>query len=95
MSLRKKVTGAALSTVASETTSAALLAAKDSRNGVIIHNSDANPLYIKYGVTASATDFTERIPTNGSWEMPEPIYTGVIHGIWPTAGTGSAHITEL
>jgi hypothetical protein len=65
------------------------------RGGLIIYNSDANDLYIKYGATASMTDFTVKIPSGGYWEMPQPAYPGRIDGIWAADGSGSAHITEL
>lgn len=89
------VSTASLSAVASAATSATLLAANSNRKGVMIHNTDANALYVKYGATASATSFTALIAANGSWTMPDPIYQGVIDGIWASDGSGSAYITEL
>lgn len=88
-------TGAALSSVASLATSASLLANNSNRCGVILYNSDANALLVKYGTTASASSYTYRILTGQTWEMPNPIYTGPIDGIWESDGSGSAFITEL
>jgi hypothetical protein len=87
---------ATISSVPSQDTNINLLASNANRRGVIIHNSDAGPLFIKYGATATATtSYTYKIPTGEHWEMPGPIYTGAIDGIWTTSGSGSAVITEL
>ena len=83
------------STVASSTSSQQLVGSGGWRGGLIIYNSDANDLYLKYGATASTTDFTVKIPSGGYWEMPQPAYPGRIDGIWSGDGAGSAHITEL
>lgn len=88
--------GATLTSPASSASSTTLVAANVARLGLIIQNSDANALYLKYGATATADDYTVKIPGNdGYWEMPEPIYTGIIDGIWAADGTGSAYISEL
>lgn len=86
---------ATLSSLASAATSAQLLAANTSRKGVLIHNTDANALKIKYGTTASASSYSVNIPSNGYWEMPQPIYAGRIDAIWDADGAGSAYVTEL
>jgi hypothetical protein len=86
---------ATLSNVASQDTNINLLASAGTRRGVIIHNDDTGVLYVKYGSTASTTSYTVKIPVDGYWEMPGPIYTGAIDGIWVTSGSGSARITEL
>lgn len=90
------VSAATLSAVASAATSAQLLAANAARKGVLLCNTDANAVLLKYGTTASATSFTVRVPGgNGQWEMQQPIYTGRIDAIWEADGTGSAYVTEL
>lgn len=86
---------ATLSAVASLATTQQLLAANTGRKGVLIVNTDANTLRLKYGTTASASSFTVAIPSNGYWEMPTPTYAGRIDGIWDADGAGSAYITEL
>ncbi len=86
---------AALSNVASQDTNINLLASAATRRGVIIHNDDTGILFIKYGSTASTTSYTYKIPVDGTWEMPGPIFTGAIDAIWVTSGSGSARITEL
>ena len=96
--MRKNVDSAALTQVNSAATSQTLLAAKSprgSRGGVIIRNSDANNLYIAYADTATTSAYTDVIEAGVTWEMPEPIYDGVISGIWAADGSGAAAITEL
>jgi hypothetical protein len=89
------VSTATVSSLASAATSAQLLASNTSRKGLILYNSDANTAYVKYGTTASATDFTVPIAPSGYWEMPQPIYTGRIDAIWAADGSGSLFYTEL
>jgi hypothetical protein len=95
--MRKNVANAALTQVDSSATTGVLLAAKPhgSRNGVIIRNSDANNLYIAYAATATTSAYTDVIEPGVTWEMPEPIYDGIISGIWAADGSGAAVITEL
>jgi hypothetical protein len=90
-----RVAAATVTTVDSSASTTSLLAANTARRGCHITNTDANTLRIKYGATASATSFTVPIPTGGYWEMPAPIYTGAIDGIWDADGAGKAIITEL
>lgn len=93
-----RVTSVTVSTVASLATSATLLVANTSRLGAVIHNTDANALFIKYGATATVSPggYTYKIPSDGTWEMPlHVVYYGIIDGIWAADGAGSASITEL
>ena len=62
---------------------------------VIVYNDSTEILYLKYGATASTTSYTVQIPAGGYWEMPFPIYTGAIDGIWANNASGVARITEL
>lgn len=87
-------TGVSRADVASAISSAQLLAANTARRLVFITNDDANTLYVKYGQTASATDYNVAIPGGGYWEMPAPIYTGRLDGIWSADGSGYARVTE-
>jgi hypothetical protein len=84
---------ATLTNVASSAVNVTLLAANTARKGVFIVNDGNKILYVKFGATASATSYTVQMPANSYWEMPWPIYTGIIDGIW-SAANGSARITE-
>lgn len=86
---------ASLSNVNDSAASASLLASNSSRRGAIVVNDSPSILYLKYGATASLTSFTYRIEPYGTWEMPEPVYTGAIDGIWSADASGAARITEL
>lgn len=93
-----------VTSVAASATSVNLLAASvynssgGVRRGVIIFNDSAGTggaiLYIKFGTTASTTDFTVRIAVDNYYEMPLDGYTGRIDGIWASAA-GAARITVL
>lgn len=83
---------ASVATVACSTTVATLLAAGAARRMIVITNATANTLFVKFGPNASSTDFTVRLAANGYYEMPVPVYGGVITGILDT-GTGNAQVT--
>lgn len=81
--------------VDSSSTSVTIVAAKSKRKGLLLTNTDANDVYLYYGVTAVATKFTVRIPAGAHWEMPYPIYTGNIDAIWAANGSGALIGSEL
>lgn len=84
---------AALTQVASSTSSVAVLAANANRKeGLIFNNSTAN-LYLAFTGTASTTAFTVKLTTNTAYALPTPLYKGVISGIWDAAN-GTAQVTE-
>lgn len=89
------ITGATDVSLASAATSAQLLAANLGRKGLLLTNTDANAVYLYYGTTATTSKFTVKIPTDGYWEMPQPIYTGRIDVIWAADGAGSLVGSEL
>jgi hypothetical protein len=89
--------GATVSHVDSLATTQQLLAVNVNRLGVVISNTDANDLYLKYGLTAttSSDGWTYIIRAGATWEMPLPIFCGRLDGIWSADGSGYAEITEL
>lgn len=60
----------------------------------IVYNDSSADLCLAYGAAATTTDFTVRIPANGYWEAPQPVFDGLVTGIW-SAATGSARCTEV
>lgn len=85
---------AALTNVASVTTSVVLAAANAARRGLIIVNDSTKVLYVAFAATASATAFTYKLGGGATVELPLNGYTGVVSGIWATAN-GNARITEI
>lgn len=82
------------SSVANSITSVTLLASNSSRKSATIYNDDSvASLYVKFGTPASSTNFKIKIPPNGYYEFPLPIYTGQVDGI-ATAATGNARVCE-
>lgn len=83
------------SEVTAGTVSQLLKASNSNRTGLQIHNNGTANLYINLGTVAATDNYTDRpIEANAYWEMPFPIYTGNIYGIWDTAN-GYATITEF
>lgn len=95
LTVLQSASSASLSSLASAATSAQFLAANSARKGLMLTNTDANAVLVKYGTTASASSFTVRIIQNAYWEMPKPIYTGRIDAIWEADGSGSLFGTEM
>jgi hypothetical protein len=85
---------ATVSQVASSASSVTLKASNASRMGLIIFNDSTAALYVKFGETASTTDFTVKILAGGYFELPFPCYTGKVDGIW-AAANGYAYVTEM
>jgi len=84
-----------ITSVANSVTSVNLLATNTSRRMATFYNDDASAsVYLKLGATASSSSFTIKIPPAGYYELPNPVYTGVIDAI-ATAATGSMRISEL
>ena len=81
--------------VNSAATDTTILAANTSRIGAAITNDDANDLYLLLGAgTASATNYSVKIPNGGYFEVPFG-YAGIIKGIWAADGSGAARVTEF
>lgn len=84
---------ATLANVASSATNVTLLAANTARLGATIFNDSTQVLYVKFGATASATSYTVQIAAGGYYEVPQPVFTGKLDGIWASAN-GNARVTE-
>lgn len=64
----------------------------DRLTSVIYNDSTAN-LYLKFGQTASATDYSLLVYPGQGYELPSG-YTDVVSGIWASAN-GQARVTDL
>jgi hypothetical protein len=93
MSASVSTQAATVARVATSTSAVPLLAAGAKRNMVLIVNESAAVLSIKFGATASATDYTVALAAGGYYEMPTPAYGGPISGIL-ASGTGNAQVTS-
>jgi hypothetical protein len=92
MSAQSKQT-ATLANVAASATSVVLFAAKGGAAARTVYNDSSDTLYVKFGATASTTSFTVQMASETYLEFPQPLYGGLVHGIW--SGTnGAARVTE-
>jgi hypothetical protein len=83
------------SSVNGSATSVTVLASNSNRKGAIFYNDSTATLYLDLsGATASSSNYSVQIPSQGYFELPpQPIYTGAITGIWSSA-TGAVKVTE-
>jgi hypothetical protein len=88
---------ATLATVAASAASTELFAeayqALGPVNGRAVFNDSTSVLYLKFGATASETNYTVQIAGGGYYEFPQPLYAGEVDGIWASA-TGNARLTS-
>lgn len=85
----------ALTNVAGSASSVTLLAANANRKQAFFFNDSSANLYLGYTASAvSVTSYSVKIPGGGYYEVPWPVYTGQVNGIWDAA-IGNARITEL
>jgi hypothetical protein len=86
--------------VTAVTSSTVLLAANDSRIHASVFNDSTATLYLLWGTgTASATNFTAKIPSQGHYELPRATglsiqFVGQLTGAWASAN-GAAQVTEV
>lgn len=64
------------------------------RRGLSIYNFSTSPFYFKLGASANTTSYTLMMVSSGYYELPKPVYTGLISGLWGSAN-GYALISEL
>lgn len=83
-----------ISSVAGSASSVTLLASNANRRLATIFNDSTAILYVKFGATASTSSYTVQMGPSAYFEIPQPVYSGIIDGIWASA-TGNARITEL
>lgn len=81
--------------VASSASNVTLLASNASRKGAVFQNSSAQNCYVKFGATASTASYTIKMePLSTIIINNDPVYTGIIDGIWDSAD-GLMAVTEL
>ena len=93
----RRASTVARSSVTQSSTTGAVSAASSGRVQWTCANASdtgAAVLYLKFGATASTSDYDVRLVRFAYYEMPAPIYTGQIDGIWKSTGVGFARICE-
>jgi hypothetical protein len=80
---------------ASSITSVALKALNANRKSLSVFNNSTANLYIKEGTAASiaSAGFGVKVVPGALYELPAPVYTGAINGIWD-AVDGYANVVE-
>jgi hypothetical protein len=86
-------TTATLTNVSGSASNVTLLASNTSARVRTAYNDSTAVLYLKFGATASTTSYTVQIPPNGYYEFPQPLYNGIVDGIW-SAANGAVRLTE-
>jgi hypothetical protein len=89
-----KATGTTVTSVADSATVQTLVASNAARKMLIICNDSTQTLYVKLGSAASLADFSYKLLPNGHLELPSPMYTGIVTGIWAADASGAAKMTE-
>ena len=83
-----------VSSISGSASNQQFLMSNSSRKGATFYNDSTATLYLKLGTTASTSSYTVQLTPQSYYELPYPVYTGRIDGIWSSA-TGSALVTEL
>ena len=81
--------------IAASVTTVTLAAPYAYRAGMHIFNDSSAVLYVKYGPSATTTDYALQLWPGELWTMPDDmVYDGIVTGVWGTAN-GAAQVTEL
>lgn len=81
-----------VTSVAGSASSVTILSSNTTRKEAIIVNDSSAVLYVKFGTTASSTDYTYQLQAGDT--LIEDKYTNRIDGVW-SAAVGSARVTEI
>lgn len=84
---------AVVTRVPAATTTTVLVAANPLRKTVVFWNDSNAVALIKFGPAASVTSFTWKIGPQSGYELPIPVFVGLITAVWEDAN-GSIQITE-
>lgn len=84
---------AAVTTVASSAASQTMLAAAATRTRAILYNDTDKTCWVKYGITASSSSFTDKLLPQQKMDVVG--YAGRIDAVWAAAPTGNMVITEV
>lgn len=82
------------SQVGDSTTNVTLLAANADRLGATFYNNSNAVCYLKWGATATTSDFSLAMSPGGYVETPFG-YRGIVDGIWQSDAGGDMKVTEF
>lgn len=81
-----------LSNVTMTGASVTLQASNTSRRNLMIFNDSGVTIYVKLGSTASSSSFTVKMVDQSYYELPTPVYTGIVTAL---GASGSVRVTEV
>ena len=73
--------------------STTLFAANPAAVGRTVYNDGGGNIYVKFGTGASSSSFTVRVSDNGYYELPQPLYKGIVTAS-AASGTRTTRVTE-
>ena len=85
--------GGPVTSITSTVGTVTLATANTRRVNLSIYNASVNPLFMKLGASATTASYTLMMVASGYYELPRPVYNGIITGIWQTAN-GQALVSE-
>lgn len=72
--------------------SVTLFALNTARRNAMVFNDSGVIVYVKFGSTASATSFTVKMVDQAYYELPNPVYTGIVTAL---GASGVVRVTEV
>lgn len=90
--LETRPSTATLANVTGTGASVVLQASNANRRALTIFNDSAVTAYVKFGSAASSSSFTVKMVDQAYYELPTPVYTGVVEALW---ASGSIRVTEV
>lgn len=90
------VTSASFAATGSSTGSSFPIASTNtSRKTFSLYNNCSSSLYVKLGGPASSQVMTVTLALGGLYEMPAPVYTGQVWGLFAATGSGLANAFDM
>lgn len=90
------LTGSTITAVPVSITSVTLALANAARKRIMLFNDSTNACYVAFAASSTSEAFTLKMSPSSLYITEEPVYTGVMSGIWDGADpTGSMLVTEV
>lgn len=91
--LSRRPTGVTVTPVTISTTSQVVAAENPLRRHLVLMNDSGSVVYVKFGLGATTSNFTARIPANTYYEIPVNAFSGDVSAV-RASGTSSLIVTE-